>query len=166
MRAKNHSLAGSRILVVDDSRTNIDVLRGILEPEGYNITFAMSGEQALRLAPRLDIDLILLDVMMPGMSGYEVLEEIKGDMDLRAIPVIMVSALDDMESVVKCIDLGAEDYLPKPFDPTLLRARVAASLDKKRLGDQAAAGARTASTCTPATGKSFNTATFSCRSSK
>jgi class 3 adenylate cyclase len=81
-------------------------------------------------------DLILLDVMMPEMNGYQVLEQLKADPDLRAIPVIVLSALDEIGSVVRCIELGAEDYLPKPFDPVLLRARIGACLEKKRLRDQ------------------------------
>ena len=81
-------------------------------------------------------DLVLLDVMMPEMNGYQVLEQLKADANLRAIPVIVLSALDEIGSVVRCIELGAEDYLPKPFDPVLLRARIGACLEKKRLRDQ------------------------------
>ena len=86
-------------------------------------------------------DLVLLDIMMPNMNGYEVLEQMKADDKLRHIPVIMISAVDEMDSVVRCIELGAEDYLPKPFNPTLLRARVGACLERKRLHDQVAAQA-------------------------
>jgi DNA-binding response OmpR family regulator len=83
-----------------------------------------------------EFDLILLDIMMPEMSGYEMLGHLKADARLRDIPVIMISALDEVETVVRCIELGAEDYLPKPFDPVLLRARIGACLEKKRLRDQ------------------------------
>jgi class 3 adenylate cyclase len=130
----------ARLLIVDDVENNRFTLRRRLKRLGYeNVEEAVDGRAALASLAKDSFDLVLLDVMMPGLSGYEVLEEIKGDMDLRDIPVIMVSALDEVESVIKCIDLGAEDYLPKPFDPTLLRARVAASLEKKRLRDQEAA---------------------------
>jgi DNA-binding response OmpR family regulator len=83
-----------------------------------------------------NFDLLLLDIMMPELNGYEVLRHLKADSHLRDIPVIMISALDDMDSIVRCIKLGAEDHLPKPFDPVLLRARIGASLEKKRLRDQ------------------------------
>lgn len=128
------------MLIVDDIEDNRYTLRRRLKRLGYeNVEEAADGRAALEMLASGRFDLVLLDVMMPGLSGYEVLEEIKGDMDLRDIPVIMVSALDEIESVVRCIDLGAEDYLPKPFDPTLLRARVSASLEKKRLRDQESA---------------------------
>ena len=129
-----------RLLIVDDNDDNRYTLRRRLQRLGYeSVEECADGRAALDALGNGGFDLVLLDVMMPGMSGTEVLEEIKGDMDLRAIPVIMVSALDDIEIVVKCIDLGAEDYLPKPFDPTLLRARVSASLEKKRLRNREAA---------------------------
>jgi sigma-B regulation protein RsbU (phosphoserine phosphatase) len=86
------------------------------------------------------VDLVLLDIMMPEMNGYEVLEHLKADRELRDVPVIVISALDEMDSVIKCIELGAEDYLAKPFNPTLLRARVGASLEKKQLRDEVRAG--------------------------
>ena len=87
------------------------------------------------------IDLVLLDIMMPDMSGYEVLERLKADPNLRHIPIIMISAVDEIESVIRCVELGAEDYLSKPFNPTLLRARVGASLERKHLHDQVRAQA-------------------------
>ena len=131
------SEVAARLLIVDDVDDNRYTLRRRLKRLGYeNVEEVADGRAALEILADGSFDLVLLDVMMPGLSGYEVLEEIKGDMDLRNIPVIMVSALDEIESVVKCIDLGAEDYLPKPFDPTILRARVAAALEKKRLRDQ------------------------------
>ena len=81
-------------------------------------------------------DLVLLDVEMPEMDGYQVLEQLKADPRLRDIPVIMISAVEELESVVRCIELGAQDYLPKPFNPVLLHARISACLEKKRLRDQ------------------------------
>ena len=125
-----------RILVVDDDDANRDLLARRLEHEGYTIKTAVHGEDALARLVTESADLILLDVMMPGMSGYEVLEAIKRESRWRDIPVIMISALDELQSVVRCIEHGAEDYLPKPFDPVLLRARIGACLEKKRLRDQ------------------------------
>jgi len=103
------------------------------------------GQAALELLGRQTmppIELVLLDVMMPGLDGYEVLRRLKGDATLRELPVLMISALDEVGSVVRCIELGAEDYLPKPFDPVLLRARIGACLEKKHLRDQEARQAR------------------------
>jgi len=125
-----------RILVVDDDDGNRDLLVRRLEHEGYTVKTAVHGEDALARLATESADLILLDVMMPGMSGYEVLEAIKRESRWRDIPVIMISALDELQSVVRCIEHGAEDYLPKPFDPVLLRARIGACLEKKRLRDQ------------------------------
>jgi DNA-binding response OmpR family regulator len=125
-----------RILVVDDDASNRDLLARRLEHEGYTVRTAVHGEDALARLVTESADLILLDVMMPGMSGYEVLEALKRENVWRDIPVIMISALDELQSVVRCIEHGAEDYLPKPFDPVLLRARIGACLEKKRLRDQ------------------------------
>ncbi|HYC46357.1 MAG TPA: SpoIIE family protein phosphatase [Burkholderiales bacterium] len=122
------------ILAVDDTPTNISLLAGLLG-EQYKVRAATNGAKALELAAANPPDLILLDIMMPGLSGYDVLERLRGDTRLRHIPVIMISAIDEIESVIRCIELGAEDYLPKPFNPTLLRTRVGASLEKKRLRD-------------------------------
>jgi class 3 adenylate cyclase/CheY-like chemotaxis protein len=126
------------ILVVDDDGGNRDLLVRRLTREGYEVQAAPDGEAALAaLAGRAGrVDLMLLDVMMPGLDGYEVLRRMKADPTLRDIPVLMISALDEVQSVVRCIELGAEDYLPKPFDPVLLRARIGACLEKKRLRDQ------------------------------
>jgi class 3 adenylate cyclase len=128
----------SVILVVDDDRGNRDVLARRLSRDGHEVRTAADGESALSVL-RADggspIDLALLDVMMPGMDGYELLRRMKADAALRDIPVLMISALDHLESVVRCIELGAEDYLPKPFEPVLLRARIGACLEKKRLRD-------------------------------
>lgn len=128
--------AGARILVVDDNETNRDLLSRRLERQGYTVTLAESGESALEKIAGAPPDLILLDIMMPGLNGYEVLEQLKKHKTWRHIPVIMISALDELGSVVRCIEMGADDYLAKPFNPVLLRARVRASLEKKRLRDQ------------------------------
>jgi DNA-binding response OmpR family regulator len=124
------------LLVVDDNESNRDMLSRRLKQEGYGVCTAESGRQALDVVKAQPIDLVLLDVMMPEMNGYEVLQHLKAHGAWRDIPVIMISALDEIESVVRCIERGAEDYLPKPFDPVLLRARIGACLEQKRLRDQ------------------------------
>jgi adenylate cyclase len=126
----------SRILVVDDNEANRDLLSRRLVREGYYVTAAENGAAALALTAAEDFDLVLLDLMMPGMSGFEVLCRLKADAGTRHVPVIMISALDELDSTVRCIEAGAEDYLPKPFNPVLLRARIGASLEKKRLLDE------------------------------
>jgi adenylate cyclase len=129
--------AEAALLVVDDNEDNRYTLTRRLTREGYtNLTTANDGRQALELLKSKKFDLMLLDIMMPEMNGYEVLEHLKADAELRHLPVIMISAVGEVESVVRCIELGAEDYLPKPFDATLLRARVGASLEKKALRDE------------------------------
>lgn len=128
--------ATARVLVVDDVEDNREVLRRRLEREGYAVTSAGNGREALTRIGESPFDLVLLDVMMPELDGYAVLEQLKSAPETRDIPVIMISALDDMANVVRCIERGAEDYLPKPFDAVLLRARISASLEKKRLRDQ------------------------------
>jgi CheY-like chemotaxis protein len=125
-----------RLLIVDDNEINRDVLARRLGRQGYTTAAAENGRKALEMVQTQKFDLLLLDIMMPELNGYEVLRHLKADSHLRDIPVIMISALDDMDSIVRCIKLGAEDYLPKPFDPVLLRARIGASLEKKRLRDQ------------------------------
>src|SRR5712692_9915792 len=124
------------ILVVDDNEGNREMLSRRLARQGYAVASAEGGRQALALVKSRAFDLVLLDVMMPEMDGYEVLRQLKADATQRNIPVLMISALDEMDSVVRCIQLGAEDYLPKPFDPVLLQARIGACLEKKRLRDQ------------------------------
>ncbi|MBF2079117.1 MAG: response regulator [Synechococcales cyanobacterium T60_A2020_003] len=124
------------ILVVDDNEMNRDLLSRRLQRQGHKVFMAIDGQDALASVQTQPFDLILLDIMMPGMNGYDVLERLKTDPAYRHIPVIMISALDDIESIVRCIELGAEDYLFKPFNPTLLKARIGASLEKKRLRDQ------------------------------
>jgi CheY-like chemotaxis protein len=127
-----------RILIVDDVEENRAVLARRLSREGYDVDSVASGEEALRRVAQGAFDLVLLDVLMPGMDGFAVLERIKSNTDTRSLPVIMISALDDLASVVRCIEHGAEDYLTKPFDPVLLRARIGASLEKKRWHDREA----------------------------
>jgi CheY-like chemotaxis protein len=123
------------VLVVDDIEDNRAVLQRRLERQGHSVECAAGGEQALAMVAARPFDLVLLDVMMPGMDGFAVLEQLKASPATRDIPVIMISALDDMASVVRCIERGAADYLPKPFDPVLLKARIGACLDQKRLRD-------------------------------
>jgi adenylate cyclase len=128
------------ILVVDDNEMNRDMLARRLERQNYKTVMADNGQRALDLLHEQPFDLVLLDIMMPKMNGYEVLETVKADEQLKNVPIIMISAVDDLDSVVKCIEMGAEDYLFKPFNPVLLRARINASLERKRIIDNAAAG--------------------------
>jgi len=123
------------VLVIDDNEMNQDLMKRYLNRQGHSVMVAEGGRQALELMKSGAFDLVLLDVMMPDMDGYEVLREIKRHEEWRHLPVIMISALDEMDSVVRCIEIGAEDYLPKPFDPVLLKARTDACLEKKRLRD-------------------------------
>jgi adenylate cyclase len=126
------------ILVVDDGEDNRNMLARRLRRQGYEVQTAAGGRAALAALAESPVDLVLLDVMMPDLDGYAVLERLKADPTRRDIPVLMISALDDLDSVVRCIQLGAEDYLGKPFDPVLLQARIGACLEKKRLHDQEA----------------------------
>ncbi|HJU15986.1 MAG TPA: adenylate/guanylate cyclase domain-containing protein [Stellaceae bacterium] len=126
----------SHILIVDDNAANRDLLSRRLKREGHRVSLAESGAAALALAASGDLDLVLLDLMMPGISGFEVLRRLKAAEATRHIPVVMISALDEIDSIVRSIEAGAEDYLPKPFNPVLLRARINASLEKKRLRDR------------------------------
>ena len=126
-----------RLLIVDDNDDNRFTLKLQLEIDGYdNIETADDGQAAVELLRDQEFDLVLLDVMMPKLDGYGVLQHLKARGRLHNLPVVMISALTEISSVVRCIELGADDYLPKPFDPVLLRARVGASLEKKRLRDE------------------------------
>ncbi len=130
--------AGSRILVVDDTAFNRRLLVRLLSSIGHEALEASDGGQALAMlrdpaAQR--IDLVLLDIVMPGMDGYETLAVLKADDRLREIPVVVISGVDELDSVVRCIQMGAADYLPKTVDPAILRARVEASLAQKHLRD-------------------------------
>ncbi|MBN8217196.1 MAG: fused response regulator/phosphatase [Spirochaetes bacterium] len=127
---------GARILVADDHAENRELLRLRLAGKGHEVTMAVDGAEALDLVRSGGFDLLLLDVLMPVMNGMQVLERIKADPDLKDLPVIMISAHDELESVVHAVKAGAEDYLPKPFEPTLLFARIAACLGKKRALDR------------------------------
>jgi DNA-binding NtrC family response regulator len=131
----NGSFNGGSLLVIDDNETSRDLMQRQLERQGHIVTVAESGKQALEIMQAHTFDLILLDIMMPDMSGYQVLQRIKNSNLYGDIPVIVVSALDDMDSVVKCIRIGAEDYLIKPFNHVLLKARIRTFLENKRLRD-------------------------------
>jgi CheY-like chemotaxis protein len=123
------------VLVVDDDAVNRLMLCRALEREGHHVRAVANGLEALDALHDGPFDCVLLDVLMPQMDGYQVLAHIRSDPTLRRTPVIMISALEDIQSIVRCIELGAEDYLPKPFDPALLRARINAGLARKRLDD-------------------------------
>ncbi len=130
------ALSESSLLVVDDIESNRDLLRRHLERQGYrHIVLAENGRQAIELLLTRSFDLIFLDIMMPVMNGFQVLEYVKDSDRLREIPVIAISALDEMASIARCIEMGAEDYLTKPFEHILLKARTLACLEKKRLRD-------------------------------
>lgn len=129
-------VAAAHLLVVDDNKVNRLLLGRGLEAQGHTVDFATNGREALAKLRSGAFDLLLLDIQMPEMDGYQVLEELARDLRLRDLPVIVTSALEELDSVVRCIEMGAEDYLTKPVNPVLLRARIGASLEKKRLRDQ------------------------------
>ena len=126
------------VLVVDDEPFNVDLLTQELEELGLCTIAAANGREALALINEFDYDMMLLDIMMPEMDGIELLERLNAAGRLASLPVIVVSAVDDINSVARCIELGAEDHLLKPFDPILLRARIGSALEKKALRDQVA----------------------------
>jgi len=126
---------GAAVLVVDDDPVTRQMLSGTLEERGHRVTTADDGRRGLDLVRSERFDVVLLDVLMPHLNGYDVLEHMKGDEELRHIPVVMVTSVDEVESAVRCIELGADDYLSKPIDPVLLIARINAGLNKKRLHD-------------------------------
>jgi signal transduction histidine kinase len=123
------------ILVVDDNRLNRLKLSHVLQQQGHSVEQAENGQQALDMLHAAAFDVVLLDIMMPEMDGHEVLARMKADKHLREIPVIVISAVDEVDSAVRCIEIGAEDYIPKPFNPVFLRARLNASLRRKKLRD-------------------------------
>ena len=127
---------GARLLVVDDNKVNRLLLKRTLELMGHRIATAENGRVALETLRRDGCDLLLLDIEMPEMDGFQVLEQIRNDLQLRDVPVIVTSSLEGLDNVVRCIELGAEDYLQKPVNPVLLKARIGALLEKKRLRDQ------------------------------
>ena len=126
----------ARLLIVDDNKVNRLLLSRYLELDGHHFALAENGQVALEKLRQEPFDLLLLDIEMPVMNGFEVLEKVKADPDLRDIPVIVTSSLEGLENIVQCIGLGAEDYLPKPLNRVLLKARIGASLEKKRLRDE------------------------------
>ena len=134
----SNSAKVSTILLVDDNQSNLDLLSWQIEGQGHKVVTANNGRDALHKIQKGDYDLILLDIIMPEVNGYQLLTILRNSAytQWQHIPIIMISALDEIDSVVKCIELGAEDYLTKPFNPTLLRARINACLEKKRMRDR------------------------------
>jgi len=128
--------SGSRLLVADDNKVNRLLLGRSLEQLGHRVAMAENGRVALEMLRRESFDLLLLDMEMPEMTGFEVLEQMVSDLHLRDLPVIVTSSLEGVAHVARCIELGADDYLPKPVNPVLLKARIGSSLEKKRLRDQ------------------------------
>lgn len=123
------------ILIADDDLVNRKLLRRLLEQDGHTVLAAANGVEALDLFAESEIDVVLLDIVMPELDGISVLERLKATPAANHVPVIMISAVDETDSVVRCIEIGADDYLPKPFNPVILRARINAGLAKKRLHD-------------------------------
>jgi class 3 adenylate cyclase len=134
MRERSH--APGRLLVADDNKVNRLLLTRSLELQGHTVASAPNGRVALEMLRTGNYDLLLLDMEMPEMDGFQVLEELDRDVRLRDLPVIVTSSLEGVDTVVRCIELGAEDYLHKPVNPVLLKARIGTSLEKKRLRDQ------------------------------
>jgi adenylate cyclase len=134
VREGNHG--GARLLVVDDNKVNRLLLARNIELMGHRVAAAENGRVALDMLHREPFDLLLLDIEMPEMNGFQVLEQLTHDLQLRDLPVIVTSSLEGVDNIVRCIELGAEDYLQKPVNPVLLKARIGASLEKKRLRDQ------------------------------
>ncbi len=126
----------NRLLVVDDDEANRNMLARRLRRQGFDVAVARSGLEALQMLRASPVDLVLLDVVMPHLDGCQVLAKLKADPGLARVPVIMISALDQEECVVQCIEAGAEDYIAKPVNPVFLRARLAASLERERLRRQ------------------------------
>jgi CheY-like chemotaxis protein len=116
---------GINVLIVDDDEMNRETLARRLKHEGFNFSLAINGREALEMAKSQRYDLILLDIMMPEMDGYAVLSRLKSNQSMSDIPVIMISAIEEMDSVMKCMELGADDYLTKPFEPILLKSAIA-----------------------------------------
>jgi class 3 adenylate cyclase len=127
---------GGKLLLVDDNKVNRLLLARTLELAGHRVASAENGRVALEMLRKDAFDLLLLDIEMPEMDGFQVLEQVRGDLALRDVPVVVTSSLEGLDNVVRCIELGAEDYLTKPVNPVLLKARIGASLEKKRLRDQ------------------------------
>ena len=121
------------ILVVDDNEMNRDLLTRRLERQGYRVTTAVDGQQALDVLSREEFSLVLLDIMLPIINGYQVLERMKADQSSAHIPVIITTSLDETDEKAKCIELGADDYLTKPFDPVTLKSRINDCLNRHHL---------------------------------
>jgi adenylate cyclase len=133
---RNQRSGAARLLVVDDNKVNRLLLARSLEVQGHSVASAENGRVALEMLRRESFDLLVLDIEMPEMDGFQVLEQLANDRQLHDLPVIVTSSLEGIGNVVRCIELGAEDYLNKPVNPVLLKARIGASLEKKRLRDQ------------------------------
>ena len=118
------------LLVVDDNEMNRDLLGRRLVRQGYRVTMAVDGRQALEFMEQEEFDLVLLDIMLPVMNGYQVLEHLKADQSLSHVPVIITTALDESDGKAKCLELGAEDYLTKPFNPVTLKSRISDCLER------------------------------------
>lgn len=118
------------LLVVDDNEMNRDLLSKRLQRQGYRVTVAVNGRQAMEFLGREEFNLVLLDIMLPEMKGYQVLEHLKADQTLNHIPVIVTTALDEADGKAKCIELGADDYLTKPFNPVMLKSRISDCLGR------------------------------------
>ena len=127
--------AAARLLAADDNEHSRELLAITLKAEGHEVVTAAYGMEAWDAIQRENFDLVLLDIEMPRMSGFDVLKAMRESQRHRHVPVIVISSMDEMESVVTCIEMGAEDHLPKPFNHSLLKARIDASLEKKRLSD-------------------------------
>jgi adenylate cyclase len=136
LKAKSGAVMSKRILIVDDDPLTREMAVELLSDGGHDCVVAEDGRQGLAVLNARPVDLVLLDIEMPEMNGYQTLEALRADPKLRDIPVVMMSSVDEVDSVARCIEMGAEDYLFKPVNAILLRARVAASLEKKRLRDQ------------------------------
>jgi CheY-like chemotaxis protein len=131
-------MTAGRALVVDDAPLNRQLLERLVRDQGLEVETAVDGAAALERLQRVDepaFDVVLLDLLMPGLDGYATLERMKADERLSHLPVIVISAVEELDSVVRCIELGALDYLPKPVRPGILRARLAAALSAKRIRD-------------------------------
>jgi len=126
----------SRVLIADDNKVNRLLLSRSVELLGHRIALAENGRVALERLRKEPFDLLLLDIEMPELDGFAVLEQLKADLKLRDVPVIVTSSIEGLDNIIRCIELGAEDYLPKPVNQVLLKARIGASLEKKRLRDQ------------------------------
>src|SRR4051812_32319096 len=127
---------GARLLVADDNKVNRLLLKRSLELQGHKVDCAENGRFALQMLQTASFDLLLLDIEMPEMDGFQVLERLVAEPSLADLPVLVLSSLEGVAHVVRCIELGADDYLPKPVNPVLLKARIDSSLEKKRLRDQ------------------------------